>query len=954
MNPLMQLKRLGQSVWYDTIRRGLVTSGELKRMAEVYGITGVTSNPAIFEKAIAGTAEYDTAIAELVNAGMGDAGIVNELMIKDVQMAADLLAGAHREAGGKDGFVSIEVRPALAHDAQASINEARQFFKSIDRPNVMVKIPATVEGLKAIEELTYEGYSINVTLLFSVGRYEEAARAYVRGLERRAAEGKPVDNISGVASFFVSRVDSLADKLIDERIERTASSGGKARLRDLIGKTAIANARLAYMRFTDIFEGAGFRGLKEKGASPQRLLWASTGTKDPRYPDVKYVDGLIGKGTVNTMPLQTLHAYHDHGRPRLTLAESPDEARHVMAELMELGVDYEMMTGRLEDEGIKGFAESYDSLLRCIAGKRETLGEKALRLNEYHLGRYGQDVQTAIERLDNENFLERLWAKDPALWKDTPQAKDVIKQALGWLALPDMMESHLDSITSFASEIKGGGFSHAVLLGMGGSSLAPLVLRETFGTAPGYPELIVLDSTDPGAVRGVEERIDIENTLFIVSSKSGSTIEPLSFFEYFHKRLSDSKGEDAGRNFIAITDPGTSLEGFSRKYRFRRVFLNPGDIGGRFSALSFFGLVPAALAGIDISKLLYSASCVLASVHPACTRNAGNPAVVLGAVLGVLGRAGRDKLTFFTSREISSFGLWIEQLIAESTGKEGKGLVPVTGEPIGPPEAYGNDRVFIYIGRGPVQSGDEKMLTALKEAGHPVIIFRLKDIHEIGGEFLRWEIATATAGSILGINPFDQPDVEIAKKLTVARLNRKKETGAAAVPPGAGFDGARFKAYFGRSASQTAGGPEGGLKDALGKFMGLIREGDYIGVLAYYNPQDKALGKCLSEIRDALRESTRAATQFGYGPRYLHSTGQLHKGGAKNGVFIIFCHETDEDIEIPGSPFSFSELELSQAFGDMEALDSKGCRVVLINAIDQSAGSFREVESYIKEALRRR
>ena len=947
MNPLLDLKKLGQSVWYDNLRKGLVASGELKRMIEEYAVSGVTSNPNTFERAIAGTNEYDEDISKLLKEGLDDEAILSRLMTRDVRLAADQLSGIFRDTGGADGFVSIEVDPGLATDAGSTVREATRLFEMVDRPNVMVKVPGTSDGLKALEELTYEGRNVNVTLLFSIDRYAEVADAYLAGLERRLAEGLPIDTISSVASFFVSRVDTIFDRILEERIEKTSSNDEKARLKDLLGRVAAANAKLAYSKFEAAYSGERFRKLKDAGAKPQRLLWASTGTKNPRFPDIKYVEELVKDGTVNTMPLHTLLAFYDHGKARVSLTDDIAGAEKLFGEMKSLAIDYQAACRRLEEEGIEAFRQAHLSILMSIAAKRETLEKKRAVAPRYSLNGYASEVSEALQEVCNENFLERLWAKDPTLWKTGAQEKKQIKNSLGWVALTRVMDDHVDEIDGFAREVRDAGFRDVVLLGMGGSSLAPLVFAETFGAVPGYPRLTVLDSTDPGAVDGVSRSIDAGETLFIVSSKSGSTIEPLSLFEFFHEKVRMVKGGAAGRNFIAITDPGTALEGFAKKYGFRKLFTNPKDIGGRFSALSYFGLVPAALMGVDIGKLLEYGARVEEAIHP-CGAESENPVIMLGAAIGTLGRLGRDKLTFFISSEVAALGMWLEQLIAESTGKEGKGLVPVVGEPLGRVEDYGDDRVFIFITLGAEDRKFSSAMETFAEAGHPVVELRLSDPYELGGEFLRWEVATSVAGQILGINPFDQPDVELAKKLTAARLSEiGKPEGLK--PPGVGVEANGFGVYFGKNTFKKLSA-DGSAREMLGEFFGLVKAGDYIGVLAYYNPADRRLTAEFTELRRALRDSTGAATQFGYGPRYLHSTGQLHKGGPDRGLFIILCHKPEEDLKVPGSQFSFSELELSQAFGDMEALDSKGLRVALVDLKDPSIETLRSLEELLLSA----
>lgn len=955
-NPLLRLKDFGQAIWYDNIRRALLTSGELTELMDDYGVTGITSNPVIFEKAISGGAEYDPDITRLAGEGRDAQEILTELTTEDIRQAADILRPVYDSTGGTDGFVSIEVSPKLAYDAAGTVEEAKHLHSLVSRPNILIKVPATRDGIKAVEELVYQGYNINVTLLFSVERYAEAALAYVNGLERRLKEGKTLTGSTGVASFFVSRVDTLVDGIIEEMVQGSASHDEKARLKALTGKIAIANAKLAFMKHAEIFGADRYLHLKEAGAGEQRLLWASTGTKNPLYSDIKYVEGLIGKGTINTMPLQTLLAFSDHGTIRPALEEAIVEAEGAMRELALLGIDYTKATAKLEEDGVKSFEAGFDDLIQCISEKKDALVAGPKVRVEYAFGRYEDAVDAAVKRLEAEKFPMRLDAKDPTIWKNDPQEKRLIKNSLGWLVLPEEINALKGNITKFAEDVRASGVTDVVLLGMGGSSLAPLVLKETFGKADGWPALHVLDSTDPEAIDEIGGLINAGTAgkfLFIVSSKSGSTIEPLSLFEYFYVKLKEHLGEKAGQNFIAITDPGSALEGFSRRFRFRHLFTNPPDIGGRFSALSYFGLVPAALAGIDIGRLLSTALTVKAATDP-CVPAVENPGVVLGAALGSLAEIGRDKVTFFVSGAVASFGLWIEQLIAESTGKEGKGIVPVSGEPVCDPAGYGDDRVFVNISLGDADKALSARLDALAGAGHPVITIHLKDPYEIGGEFFRWEVATSAAGAILGINPFDQPDVELAKKLTISLLDAKKE-GKGPAPTGVELADGGLKAFFSESAvkrlKETAPLKNGDIRGAVRDFLASMKKGDYLGILAYFNPFDPSIGEALVATRSLLLSSTKAATQFGYGPRYLHSTGQLHKGGADNGVFIILTHGTSGDLDIPGSSFSFSELELSQAYGDMEALDSRGRAVVLISLKDSSKTSLDELNSLFKVSV---
>ncbi len=564
------------------------------------------------------------------------------------------------------------------------------------------------------------------------------------------------------------------------------------------------------------------------------------------------------------------------------------------------------------------------------------------------LGDYLGSYELLLDEFEAKGFSRRLAGKDPLLWSDTSEAVAMIPNALGWYDVPAEMYKVIGELDAFASEVKEAGFANVVLLGMGGSSLAPIVLSETFGAAAGYPELIVLDSTDPAAIKRIVEDIDPAKTLFIVASKSGTTVEPLSFFEYFHDIVYKVKGAGAGDNFISITDPGSYLAELSKEKGFRRVFLNRSDIGGRYSVLSYFGLVPAALLGIDLKRLFQSITRMVEASTVAGDEKE-NPSVQLGVALGALALKGRDKVTFIGSEGLESFGLWIEQLIAESTGKEGKGIVPITGEAVpdskdvaSTPE-YGDDRVFVYSYLKSSQS-ERFLVDALREAGQPVIEIELDDIYELGGEFFRWEVATAAAGAALEINPFDQPNVEEAKLMAKACLE-KMGSGGGSGPKAEGLPGKGFTLSFGVHTSSRLGKCSD-LEAAIGGFSGLINKGFYLGILPYFDPADKMMQGPLAQIRKVVGEKCAVATQFGYGPRYLHSTGQLHKGGGGKAAFIIITHARgarSDDVEIPGKPYTFWDLEYSQAMGDMAALDLNGRAVMHIELASVKAASLKEL-----------
>jgi transaldolase/glucose-6-phosphate isomerase len=944
-NRLVEIMKLGQSVWYDNIRRAMLTTGDLRKKIEEDDLRGVTSNPTIFEKAITGSTDYDEQLGRLVQAGKGVGEIYEDLVVEDIGSAADVLRPVYDKTDGLDGYISLEVNPKLAYDTRGTIDEASRLFERVGRKNVMIKIPAAQEGLPAIEESIYRGININVTMIFSIENYEQVAEAFIRGLERRAAEGKNVDHIASVASFFVSRVDTAIDADLEYKARHASSPEERRRLESLCGKAAIANAKLAYQKYKEIFHGPRFADLRARGAQVQRCLWASTGTKNPNYPDVLYVDNLIGPETVNTVPPATYTAIRDHGRVGLTLEEGLDECRALIGQLAEVGIDLKEVTEKLQRDGLAAFVNSFDTLVESIEAKRDALLSGINERLTVSLGKYADAVSAAIREAEKGDVMRRVWRKDAALWKSEEEHQKIIRNSLGWLNVADQMIGVEDDLVAFADRIRGKGFRHVVLNGMGGSSLAPEVLRRTFGRQEGYPELLVLDSTDPDTVAEFREKIDPAHTLFVVSSKSGTTTEPLSFYRYWYAEVGKVK-ENPGENFLAVTDPGTKMEADAARDRFKRVFLNPSDIGGRYSALSYFGIVPAALMGVDIRKLLGRAERV---IH-ACSQvvPAGeNPGARLGAVIGECARAGRDKLTIVADPKVESFGLWVEQLIAESTGKEGKGVVPVAGEPLAAPSAYGDDRLFVSIAVGRLDSETESKLKALEAAGHPVVYRTLTDLYDLGEEFFLWEVATAVAGWRLGINPFDQPNVQESKDATRELLDAFRRDGRlqeqAVVAEGEGLT------VYADDANRAALGADG-VPGIFRAHLGRVKQGDYIALLDYFEESEDAEG-IVQQIRTHLRDATRCATTTGYGPRFLHSTGQLHKGGPDSGVFIQVTAEDAKDVGIPGEPYTFSTLKQAQALGDFRALSTRGRRAVRVEIGSDVTAGLRRLFEVIREAV---
>ncbi|MGJ4905079.1 bifunctional transaldolase/phosoglucose isomerase [Bradyrhizobium sp. HKCCYLS2058] len=947
MNPVKALEEHGQAVWLDFLARGFVARGDLKRLIDEDGVKGVTSNPAIFEKAIGSSDEYDAPIAAaLKNGDRSPTQLFEAVAVEDIQNAADVLRPVYDRFDGNDGFVSLEVSPYLAMDSKATITEAEQLWKAVDRRNLMIKVPATDACLPAIQHLIAKGISVNITLLFSQEVYRQVAEAYIAGLEAYVAAGGDPSHVASVASFFVSRIDSVVDKQLDAKIAQANDPSEKERLAALKGRIAIANAKMAYQDYKRLFAGARWERLAAHGAKPQRLLWASTGTKNKDYRDVLYVEELIGPNTVNTVPPATLDAFRDHGEVRDSLEEDVDAARAALEDLAKTGISLDDITADLVVDGVKQFADAADKLYGAVAHKRAVvlgagLGQQTIAI----AADLEKKVASATEDWRKDARIRRLWHKDATVWTGHDEHK-----WLGWLASAD--KADIADYEDYAQRVKGQKFSDAVVLGMGGSSLGPEVLAETFPRKAGFPRLHVLDSTDPAQVRAMEKAIDIARTVFIVSSKSGGTTEPNAMKDYFFARVSEAIGPNkAGHRFIAVTDPGSSLEKAAKAQGFARIFHGETTIGGRYSVLSPFGLVPAATAGIDVRKLITQALSMVRSCGPDVPP-LQNPGVQLGLAMGLAGLEGRDKVTIFASPKIADFGAWAEQLIAESTGKEGKGLVPIEGEPVASPELYGSDRFFIDIKvDGDDVTGHDAKLAALEEAGHPVVRIVMTSIDQLGQEFFRFEMATAVAGAVLGINPFDQPDVEAAKIKTRELTAAFEQSGALpAEQPVASIKGCELYTDAQNAESLREHGADGTLASWLKAHLGRAGAGDYIALLGYV---DRNAGNIdtLQRIRLRLRDAKHLATCAEFGPRFLHSTGQAYKGGPDSGVFLQITADDAEDLPIPGQKASFGVIKAAQARGDFDVLTERGRRALRVHLKGNLKSGLKMLDSAISEAL---
>src|SRR5438034_432840 len=819
-NPLKILQNYGQSVWLDFIRRSLITSGELQRLLDEDGLRGVTSNPAIFEKAIAGSNDYEADLKALERHKNLDAKEVYErLAIRDIQEAADVLAPLYVATGRRDGYVSLEVSPDLANDTGRTTAEARRLWKAVARENVMIKVPATPAGIPAIQQLIADGINVNVTLLFAPEAYQRVATAFIEGLEAFGKAGGDVSRVASVASFFISRIDALIDARVGERLKTSTDAMEAALLKGLLGKVAIANAKLTYQRYKEIYAGPRWQALAARGAQTQRLLWASTSTKNANYRDVVYVEELIGKDTVNTIPPATFDAFRDHGRPRASLEANLEEAADTMQTLEKVGISMTAVTDTLLNEGVKIFVDAFVKLIAAVS-KRFASPELVKRQTVTLPPDLDAAVRTVVRDWETGGKVRRLWARDATLWTGSDEA-----DWLGWLGITDDQIANIDHLHKIQADARSSGVGHVLLLGMGGSSLCPEVLKMTFGKIAGHPELHVLDSTDPAQIKAVERKVDLGKTLFVVSSKSGSTLEPNIFKQYFFERTREVVGPDrVGSRFIAITDPGSKLHRVAEADRFRHVFFGLPSIGGRFSALSDFGLVPAAVMGIDVARFLGQAD----QMAKACASSV------------------------------------------------------------------------------PVQE-------------------------DLGAEFFRWEFATAVAGAVLGINTFNQPDVEASKTATRKLTTEYERTGT--LPP-----------------ETLLRIDDRNVAAQLARHLARVKANDYVALLAYIEMTDAHEAE-LQKMRTAIRDRYKVATCVGFGPRFLHSTGQAYKGGPSSGVFLQITCDDAADLPVPGQTYTFGVVKAAQARGDLEVLEERGRRALRVHLGSDVAAGLKKLRATIEQAI---
>lgn len=776
----------------------------------------------------------------------------------------------------------------------------------------MIKVPATQAGIPVIRALIGEGINVNATLIFSIDRYQEVIEAYLLGLEDRVKQGLAISHIHSVASFFVSRIDTAVDQLLEDRL-----ANGEEKARNLMGKIAIDNARMAFQTFKSVFSGSRFEALAKKGAQIQRPLWASTGTKNPSYSDCLYVDELIGANTVNTIPASTLDAFLDHGVPSLQIEHELKESIGRLDTLIELGINLWEVTDKLEAEGVLAFQKAHQSLLSTIDSKRSRFSSEVDPIKDG----LKETIKTAV----NADYINRLFEHDPSLWTDDQQQHAEIMNRLGWLELPGKQFGFISDYQAFLKQALEEGFTDVFVLGMGGSSLAPEVLAQSFKNqvAPcAGLRLRIIDTTNPKEISDQLAAIDLEHTLFVVASKSGGTSETMAAYHFFANEIEKVLGQAKGKHFIAITDPGSSLADLAQSNAFRAIFYSPASVGGRFSAFTPFGLIPATLIGIDLDPYLLKADFSDRSSRPVISLPA-NANAMLGLVLGSAALQGKNKLTFIAEDFGANLVPWLEQLIAESSGKEGKGILPVENEPILDSFDYPSDRLFVYL---EVDGSKAQTIQKLEEKGYAVLHFKLEGPNDLAREFYRWEYATAIACAVLGVNAFDQPDVQSNKLVTKEVIAQYKESGNLNEGEPI-FNNHGFKVY---GNMQPGLDSCNSLDEIIAIYAKDIPEGGYIALNAYLPRQCNEIEN-LQALRARLLNKYNVATTLGFGPRFLHSTGQFHKGGPDGGLYIILTRKNQQDLDIPGEGMSFGTMQLAQALGDFEVLQARGKQVLRID-----------------------
>jgi len=851
-------------------------------------------------------------VRPLAQAGRPAAEILERLVVARVRSIADLLLPRYDRTSGAAGYISFELRPLPTGPAGLLLDAARRVWALVNRPNVLLQIPASAEAGLITEAAAADGLNLHIGAVGSLERFAEIADAYVRGLELRRARGQSIDHLASLVTLDVEDVDAAVQLQLDELTRH--DPGAASRAAALAGRAGRALGRLAVAQARAVRSSAEFRRLVEHGARPQLPLLGGLSVDPSPAPLSPGAPDSAG-GYLVALEAEALGALADGNRVEVLPESDLAAPRAVLDGLESLGVSWSSVAETIELAALRASARTHQGLLRAA----ERMAVRAQR----ELGSLLPAARETRTRLEAGEVVRRIWERDPSLWAAGGPGVGEVRSRLDWLTLPDEMPASIESFAALASEARRDGLTGAVLLGMGGSSLASDVMSRVLAGVSPAMNLTVLDSVDPEAVVRVTRRNPCRKTLFLVASKSGTTTEPLALFEHFWRRTVEKVGDRAGGHFIALTDPGTPLEKMALERRFRAVISTSPGVGGRYSALSGFGLLPAALMGIHLGELLHGGAQMMRACGPGAP-GYENPGLHLGGLLAAATLAGRDKVTLLADAALVPFGDWAEQLLAESSGKEGKGIIPIVGEPPGAARLYGSDRLLVYVRSDGSLDG---RAAGWVKAGIPVITLETSgDAAGLGAEFYRWEFATAVACHCLGVNAFDQPDVQRAKARTQDLLKTFARSGS--IPEGQPLWNAPGLAVQGGPPIKELADVET-LAEVFQLITGRVEAHEALAILLYL-PPTRALDHSLARLRRSLREAGITST-VGFGPRYLHSTGQLHKGGPDRMVFLIVTADPTEDLPVPGAPYSFGVLERAQAMGDLQALLSLGRRAYALN-----------------------
>jgi len=934
----------GQTIWMRGVRRRLVDSGRLALGVIENAIGGLETDLVGLSGALERGPEYVEPLLRL-GAISTAADVGEHLLAEEAGIAAAALQEVYENSDGRHGLVSVDVDPATANDAEEMSHAARRLLVASGAPNVMAKLPPTRSGFAVFEALVADGLQVHIGPVFSIDSVVRAAAAFERGTAGTAAARV------AVLSLGLAPLDNAIDQLLRRRIR--AARHDVSGIESLVGGAATAIAKVAWRRLCELALAAAST---PDGAVPPRrlhLAWVDLSSSDSRQPRQHYVESLIGADTIAVLDTMLLDAVKRRGRVDATLGQRVDEAEEVLVELAEAGIDVHAVGEALEKEAVRRAQAAYaDYQARAAAAADAVAASSGGAADRMASGSpwfaEESEVDDALvdcSELEEGRVVSRMWEKDVSLWSDDDATGELVRTRLGWLDAAASSPPEPEAMRRAAAQLESAGCDSVLLLGMGGSSLAADVCRRAFRS----DRLHVLDSTVPAQIKATLSRLDPARTAVLVASKSGTTIEVRALFDWFYA-LAAPALDAPGKRFAAITDPGTPLEQLAYDRDFGQLWLAPADVGGRFSALTVFGMLPMAVMGIDVAAV-HAAARRMAAACAAEVATAANPAARLAAALFGAAEGGRDKITFLPSTSLSAFAPWAEQLIAESTGKAGRGLIPVVDEPAVEAEHYGDDRIFVSLAiRGEDDDDRRQRLDAIEAAGHPLLRLELGERHDLGGEFFRWEAAVAIVGALMGINPFDQPDVQASKDRTAALLSAHCEgMPMSGRPPLAADTEWAVFADIENDEELAARQRGDGLASWLRAHLGRATVPDYVGIQAFLaaTPETR---RALQGVRRMLVEELGVATTLGWGPAFLHSTGQLHKGGPDSGLFLQVTADDEDDLDIPGAGYSFSELVRAQSMGDLAALQERGRRVLRVHLRDALSGC-RLLRAATAEAL---